>query len=285
MPWFARIGAKLVLHRLPLPYGFWRRLSLFRHGQMDDPEYAIRAFEGHLQRCRDLGFAAKDFVVLELGPGDSLGSALVARAHGASRTWLVDVGRFASTELSIYDAIRARLAARGLLPPGERPFATIDEYLAACSANYLTAGLESLRQIPTGSVDLIWSGAVLEHVRAGDFDAVLAELRRVLKPGGFSSHGVDLQDHLGGSLNNLRFSERTWESDFMASSGFYTNRIRYSDMLERFARAGFEAASVDPHRWPALPIAREALAAPYAALPDEELRVYAFDIVSRPREA
>jgi hypothetical protein len=26
-------------------------------------------------------------------------------------------------------------------------------------------------------------------------------------------------------LNNLRFSERIWESEFMAKSGFYTNRI------------------------------------------------------------
>jgi SAM-dependent methyltransferase len=256
---------------------------LFRHGLMDDPEYAISSFEGHLQRCRALGFAAKNFVVLEVGPGDSLGSALVARAHGAERTWLVDVGPFASSELSIYDAIRARLAARGLIAAGTRPFATIDEYLQTCGAQYLTAGVASLRQVPTASVDLIWSGAVLEHVRLGEFDTMLTELRRVLKPGGFASHGVDLQDHLGGSLNNLRFSERTWESEFMASSGFYTNRIRYSDMLARFERAGFETASVEAHRWPRLPIGRKALAPPFAALTDEELRVYAFDIVSRPR--
>ena len=40
VPWYARMGAKIVLSRLPLPYSFWHRIGLFSHGFMDEPEYA-----------------------------------------------------------------------------------------------------------------------------------------------------------------------------------------------------------------------------------------------------
>ena len=41
----------------------------------------------------------------------------------------------------------------------------------------------------------------------------------MIRPGGLCSHVVDLKDHLGGALNNLRFSQRVWESRTMAGSG------------------------------------------------------------------
>src|SRR2546426_11298751 len=34
IPWPLKIAAKVVLSRLPFPYSFWRRLSLFKHGDM-----------------------------------------------------------------------------------------------------------------------------------------------------------------------------------------------------------------------------------------------------------
>lgn len=37
-PWWLRIGAKLVLSRLPTGYGLWRKLNLFAHGAMDQTE-------------------------------------------------------------------------------------------------------------------------------------------------------------------------------------------------------------------------------------------------------
>jgi len=44
------------------------------------------------------------------------------------------------------------------------------------------------------------------------------------------SHRVDLRDHFGSALNNLRFSDKKWELDWIANSGFYTNRIRLQEM-------------------------------------------------------
>ncbi len=32
VPWWAKIGSKLVLARLPIPYALWRGIGIFRYG-------------------------------------------------------------------------------------------------------------------------------------------------------------------------------------------------------------------------------------------------------------
>ena len=218
-PWWAKILAKVVLSRTPVQHRVWRRFDLFVHGKMDLPDYAYRVVTSHLERLgwRDLNGK----VVLELGPGDSLFTAVIARAFGARRTYLVDAGAFASSHVAPYRALAEYLRGKGLqLPPIENSD-SVSAVLRACSATYLTRGAEDLRDIPSTSVDLIFSQAVLEHVPLGEFDETVQEMHRILTPTGMASHQIDLKDHLGGALHNLRFSNRVWESRFMASSGFY----------------------------------------------------------------
>ena len=90
VPWQVKIAAKIVLARLPLPYHFWEKIGLFKQGGMDRPEYALRIFRRHFDAA-SLAGKADGFVGLELGPGDSLDSALIAKTFGASKTFLVDV--------------------------------------------------------------------------------------------------------------------------------------------------------------------------------------------------
>ena len=234
----------------------------------------------HVRRLgwRDL----KDKVVLELGPGDSLLSALFGRALHARRVYLVDVGPFASQDVKRFEDGCAFLRQRGLEPPALDGCVTVAEVLRVCQASYMTSGLEDLRRIPTGSVDFVFSQAVLEHVRRHELPETLAEIRRVMTPNGLASHTVDLQDHLGGALNNLRFSTRDWESEFMARSGFYTNRVRYSEMLDLFRRVGCEPDVVAVRRWKSLPTPRTRLVHEFQRLTDEELLVSGFDVVTRP---
>lgn len=280
LPWYVRIGAKIVLSRLPVPYSVWRRLSLFRHGRMDDADYAWNSFRRHYDRA--VAFGLKNpFCGMEIGPGDSLASALIARAHGAERTYLVDAGDFASTDVEVYAQVSRSLAAKGKGTDADASYASRTQYLTANSATYLTGGLASLAEIGDGTVDFVWSEAVLEHIRLQDFDEFTARTRQVMRGGGIASHRVDLQDHLGGSLNNLRFRESLWESRFMSKSGFYTNRIRFSDMLSRLRHAGFEMLQLSVDSWEAPPLSRSALSAPYRNLTDKELAVSGFDIVLR----
>lgn len=279
VPWWAKIGAKIVLSRLPVSYDGWRTLGVFRHGAMRDAGYAIDVFVRHFSRAESL--LPTGFVALELGPGDSLASALVARAHGACATYLVDAGAFASrAEIEPYNDLCRVLEHRGRPVPGA-PFTSVSEMLDRVGAMYLTGGLSSLRSLPTGRVDFVFSQAVLEHVALDEFDATTGELYRVQRDGGVSSHRVDLQDHLAHSLNSLRFSRGVWESRLFSASGFYTNRLRAHQIVEAFTRAGYEVLARDDDRWAALPLPAGKLHRDFAALPRSELLVRAVDLLAR----
>lgn len=248
---------------------------------MEEPEYAYDVFMRHFGR---VDFPRKDrgFVGLELGPGDSLFSAMIARCHRASSCYMVDSGRFTCDDLAPYREMARYLLARGLPAPDLSRAESLKEVLSACGGIYGTEGIRSLREIPGGSVDFLWSHAVLEHVRMGEFRDTLQELRRVIRPDGVCSHRVDLRDHLGCALNNLRFWEDLWESDFFARSGFYTNRIRHSEMLDLFREAGFSPEVVRIDRWERLPTPLAKMAMKYRGLGEDELLIFGFDVILRP---
>lgn len=238
VPWYAKISAKLLLSRLPVRTATWQRFNVFRGSQMDSLDYAQLVWQTHFPVS---GFPdLRDRTVLEIGPGNSLLTAKLACASGARHVWLVD---------------SVELAGQGE-PEG---------------ATYLTRGLESLRSLPDKSVDFLFSHAVLEHIRFHEFDDLVGEMRRLLKPGGIVSHMIDFRDHLQESLNSYRFSHGLWESRLMASSGFYTNRIPWPSMRSRFAGAGFNVSVISTKHWPVLPIKQSAMAEPFRSMPPEEL--------------
>jgi SAM-dependent methyltransferase len=280
IPWWVKIGVKFFLSRLPFGYDVWQKLGLFRHGSMDNSGYVRDVFNQHIARAGlDGSLAGK--TILELGPGDGVATALLAACHGA-RSILLDAGSFASKDVTVYQKLANDLSTVGFSPPDISSAATLQCVLDACGAVYLTEGLKSFSHIETGSVDLIFSQAVLEHVRKYEFAETMKECRRVLSPNGVVSHQVDLRDHLGGGLNNLRFNEKIWESVFFVKSGFYTNRIRYSEMLKFFKDADFAVSVLDTSRWDKLPIGRADLNVHFAKLPDDELNVKVFDVLLRP---
>ena len=278
IPWQIKILAKLILTRVPINYRVWQKLNLFRHGSMDRSDYAYNVFKVHFERCE---FPKKHdgFFCMEMGPGDSLFTCLIAKVHGAAKTYLVDVGMFATEDKTSYLSMARYLRKKGLdikLSSG-----CIQDVLSACDGNYLVKGIDSLKKIPSASVDWMFSQAVLEHIRKVDLLPILIELKRIMKPDGICSHRVDLRDHLGGALNNLRFSEEVWESDWMANSGFYTNRIRFKEMLNLFKEVGFKVEVIKIEKWNKLPTNRKSLNQSFRSLSDEDLCVMGFDVLLR----
>lgn len=277
IPWWIKLGAKIALSRLPFGYSVWQRIGLFRHGQMDSPHYAIRVFDDHIRR---VGFSGQlaGRTVMELGPGDSAATALIAKAHGA-RAILVDVGPYIRGDLEPYRRLAEALSEQGLNAPPLDDCRSIEEMLSRCDARYLTNGLASLRTLESGAVDVIFSQAVLEHVRKHEFLETMRECRRILKHDGRCSHQVDLRDHFNGALNNLRFGERRWETEPFVSAGFYTNRLRLAEILDATKAAGFDTQDLDVRRWTSLPTSRHKLAPEFRNLPDEDLLISDFDVV------
>lgn len=281
IPWWGKIAAKVILARLPLGHQFWKRLGLFQFGPMEQPAYAYGVFQDHFDRAR-LSIRNPGFVGLELGPGDSLLYAMVAYAFGASSYYLVDVGAFATQDLKPYRSMAQFLGKLDLPVPELESMSSLEAILAACRASYGTSGLDSLWTIPDSTVDFIWSHTVLQHIKRSEFPETMRQLRRVLRADGVCSHHVALYDMLGGGLHHLRFSERVWESRWMSQSGFYTNRLRFSEMLSLFKEAGFAVTVERVLQWDHLPIARSKLWSHFQRLPEDDLCISGFHAILRP---
>lgn len=99
--------------------------------------------------------------------------------------------------------------------------------------------------LPTGSVDLCHSGGVLEHHRPEEIRALLAEARRILRPGAVMSHVVDHRDHLHHAdpswpfLAHLRWSPFAYRV-LLGGPLQYHNRLLPTDVAALFGSAGFE---------------------------------------------
>lgn len=286
-PWWARYYGKLALSRLPVPYSVWRRVGLFRHGDMNDAAPAFEKFRSHYDMAAAVRPVPAGFTALELGPGDSLFSAVATRGWGGSASVLLDAGAFAVRDAAAYKAAARLLAGSGR---DSAAFAAVeaardfDGVLAALDARYLTAGTASMAEIPDGSIDFVWSCVVLEHVPRAEFATMAREMRRVLKPGGVMAHSVDLRDHMGGGLNNLRFPAERWDTRTIMEAGLYTNRLGYRDILDAFRDAGFAWHIGHMDRWPAPPLPRERMQPEFRGRSDDELTIAGFDIVLWPAD-
>jgi len=74
---------------------------------MEEPQVAFANFQAHFDRSE---MADKTiFTVLELGPSDSLYTALIASAFSASSVFLVDIGAFATEDINWYQAMAKHL--------------------------------------------------------------------------------------------------------------------------------------------------------------------------------
>jgi len=276
MNWFLKMTAKIVISRIPIGYQFWQKMGLFRHGSMDNSEYSIRVFQSHINLNRS-GTDIRGKVLLELGPGDSIATAIIAATYGAKAV-LVDVGHYVKEDISTYHNLIATLKSKGLHPPVIENCKNITDILQVCEASYYTDGVNSLQLIPSESVDFIFSQAVLEHIWKHEFLPMMKECKRVLTKNGTASHRVDLRDHLGGALNSLRFSERVWESKFFVRSGFYTNRIRFHQMEQLFQEAGFKSEYPKIDRWEVLPTPVSKMDQSFQNLEDD-LLVSGFNVI------
>lgn len=256
IPWWGKIGAKVVLSRLPVPHSLWSRLNVFRHSYGSDATgQLVRSICERVARFKQ-STGRLPHTVLELGPGEITTCGVVYKALGIERTIYVDVGDFGARDVAAYTRVSEAAARQDLSPPDLSDAADRSEVFHRCGVEYLVNGLDDLRTLPAASVDFATSTAVVEHIRLNELGPTFAELRRILKPDGLARHGIDFQDHLGGKLENLRFSQAIWESRWMSSSGFYTNRVSPSRMIELMQRAGLDVEIESRTIWPEPPITR-----------------------------
>jgi SAM-dependent methyltransferase len=103
--------------------------------------------------------------------------------------------------------------------------------------------------LANGSVDLCHSGGVLEHHHPEQVRSLLAESRRILRPGGVLSHVVDHRDHLHHAdpgwpfLAHLRLSPEAYRA-LLGHPLLHHNRLLPAEVAALFEEAGFERIAV-----------------------------------------
>ena len=197
----------------------------------DSARYCYSVWLRHLVMARAHGLADDPRVVAELGPGDSLGIGLSALLTGASRYVGLDRVAYAdpSRNAAVLDELVALFGARAAIPdagefPELKPYLPSYEFpralltdarmthcLQEARVDAIRAALHHLNDesgaitmayrapwfdpsvVGRGSIDMIYSQAVLEHV--DDLDATYAALAEWLKPGGVASHQIGFVSH------------------------------------------------------------------------------------------
>lgn len=198
----------------------WRS-SLDYHD--DWPSYGNGVFSEHVEGLASLGFSLTGKAVLEIGPGPSLWAIYLCRVRGAETATAIDI--------------------RNCLVADASPIDALDKvhYLVPCGADSI--------DLPPASLDLVFSHAVLEHVRAPK--RVVAEQWRLLRPGGFVSHQIDTRNHLDFKrpTDHRNIPEIVWRM-MTWNRSVYTNRCTIGKWIELFSGQGFKV--VDAHETPSL---------------------------------
>jgi SAM-dependent methyltransferase len=208
-----------------------------------DVRYAVqvaRAYAGWLPG----GFARlQGRSVLEIGPGNNFGVALVLKCAGAGRVAVTDrfLARYQEKYHGpLYRAMRKAVAAA--FPALD--LAPFDGFVAAGThasgaVECIEMPLERCAERHAGDFDLVLSNAVLEHV----YDPAQAakSLFAILAPGGKGYHQVDFRDHRDNTrpLEYLLLSERDFDAQLQRTHCDYGNRFRPHELEAHLRSAGF----------------------------------------------
>lgn len=291
MRWTTKARAFRILSSVPggprLYYLFQRHLTRSLRIGTPTAQVATRRAGSHAaawQRFGDVPLA--DARIFEFGAGWHLGGALALARCGARHQLVTDLHRVMRPRL-----VREMVAALGRLggEPLPTPQGDLTAYLATLGIEYRAPFDTTRTGLPDDSVDVVLSAHVLEHVAAADLPVLLAECRRILRPGGVASFEINYQDHYSGGdpsigpFHFLRFDDEEWRR--YDSGLHHQNRLRHGDFSRLFAEAGFDVLDARPRVSAADvdEIRRDQLAPRFAAMPVDDVAVRMATFALTPR--
>ena len=218
----------------------------------DAANYFLECFDDYFDQLgierQRIGASLAGKTVLEYGPGDVLGVALLMYAHGAARVQCVD--RFPLVRMTEKNAAVYRRLLQVLEPPQRERAAGAFRESGVPESGFRPEAIDyAIAQdgvVGDGDAfDIVISRAVLEHVN--DLDATIADIKRNLRPGGTSVHKVDLSDH--GIDRYQPFDFLTWPQwlyRLMFSHRGFPNRWRLDRYRAAAARSGLRFRTLVP---------------------------------------
>jgi hypothetical protein len=285
--------------------GLYTLLSKGRTGGTDSAYYCYGVWLKHMSFLFQNGMNRMPDCIAELGPGDSIGVGLAALLSGVRKYYALDVVRFANAErnLVIFDQLvelftsRARRPTKGwpdfdhlldsnLFPSSILTNSVLDESLApervSAIRNAITESnvpgrpgfieylvpWESHAQLSRGTMDLIISHSVLEHVT--NLETTYRDLAFYLRAGGWMSHQVDFGSHGIDKVWNAHwsYSDLVWKV-VVGRRPFLINREPCSRHME-LLRKHFDIVDARQHHRQD-GIGRARLAGSWRHLSDDDL--------------
>jgi SAM-dependent methyltransferase len=248
----------IIVHRI---FDNWRRRRAFKAGNTVNAygsthefwsleksvDYIERVYREYLEFAGLGPEALRGKRILEVGPGDNFGVALKFLSAGAAKVVALDKfysERNVEQQTRIYQKLRKQLS-----PDEARIFdecITLDRdiKLNPERLQYIYGhGIEEADQIlEPGSFDLIVSRAVIHNVY--DIERGFEAMDRLLAPGGYTLHKIDLSDENMFSsrgmhpLTFLTIPEGIYY--LMASDSGKPNRKLLGDYREQLLKRGYE---------------------------------------------
>jgi SAM-dependent methyltransferase len=236
--------------------------------------------------------------VLEIGCGaqNPLAMGLVYRMLGAAKVFAVDLDPVQNP------ARAARGLARLLDAAMQDPhsiFAELEPSREQILENVRDIDFAALRQgemagagpnlvywnksamtldLPDRAVDVVITNSFLEHIE--DLDAILREIGRLMRPGGYSIHSIDGRDHHyygNASMHEIEFL-RVPHSGMVRGC----NRLRMHEYPAMFEKHGFIIQQFLNRAFAAVSEAdRASFAEPWRSMTLEQLRVVEATLVAR----
>lgn len=231
-----------------------------KRGSSVQSHYFKRA-DGNLKAIESCGAIADGMQLMELGTGWVHWEAMFTRLFYDVQIKLFDVwdNRQFAGFLHYATELRRRLASETDRSPEAIAKAealldqvlatkTFDEAYELLGFEYIVDPTGSLRAIADGTVDLVISSDVMEHIPRNAVPALCADLRRIVRPGGYVAQQIVYTDHLTiydrsvHPKNYLRYSDRQWRW-WLENDVQYINRLQPSDFLKAFGDNAFTVVS------------------------------------------
>jgi SAM-dependent methyltransferase len=122
--------------------------------------------------------------------------------------------------------------------------ATAESILETVRVRYHAPADARQTELPAGSMDVVFSNLVLQHVRAELLPGLMSEAQRVLRPHGYMLHSIDLSDmyaHSDATIPPVHFLRYSEEAYAKYNTCFcHQNRWRASSYEKLFRDNGFE---------------------------------------------
>jgi hypothetical protein len=244
-----------------------------------------------LTLARQAGFNPHGAACLEVGTGWEPTLPYALYLTGAASVLTVDINPWLRPKVALrcWQAIGSRLGdvatAAGLTHAEvEKRYQSVDgtdmtRLFSCCGIVYRCPADAAATGLPGNSLDAVLSASVLEHVPPAILAGIHRESRRILRPGGWSLHLVNPEDHFSqsdstlSSVDFLRYDRATWEK--IAGPFAYHNRLRAVQHRKVLEAAGlmvaWEQVEVDRVAVEALRTGTIVPDAEFASLTPEEL--------------